>query len=131
MNNNQYIKTKVNNFLISLNKIKIRIFTQNTCQLMCNNQNSYDLFLEEVWGNVTVKALSNHFGELLRNFRRVRVSWGAFSQRHHHEDLEKLLLLQLDQVSLQGAVAWPTFQCRLDVNGSPGACWIPHSDTIL
>lgn len=61
-------------------------------------------------------ALSNHFGELLRDFRGVGVSRGAFSQRHHHEDLEKLLLLMLDQVSLQGAVAWPTLQCRLFVN---------------
>lgn len=63
-----------------------------------------------------LKAPSNHFGELLRDFRGVGVSWGAFSQRHHHEDLEKLLLLQLDQVSLQGAVAWPAFQCRLNVH---------------
>lgn len=60
--------------------------------------------------------MTNHFGELLRDFRGVGVSWGAFSQRHHHKDLEKLLLLQLDQVSLQGVVTWPPFQCRLDVN---------------
>lgn len=63
-----------------------------------------------------LKAPSHHFGELLCDFRGVSVSWGAFSQRHHHEDLEELLLLVLDQVSLQGAVAWPPFQCRLDVN---------------
>ncbi len=63
-----------------------------------------------------LKAHSNHFWELLCDFRGVGVSWGAFSQRHHHEDLEKLLLLQLDQVSLQGAVPWPAFQCRLDVD---------------
>lgn len=68
------------------------------------------------WGNITVKALSYYFRELLRNFGGVGVSRGAFSQRHHHKDLEKLLLLQLDEVSLQGAVAWPTSQCRLDVN---------------
>lgn len=49
-----------------------------------------------------LKAPSDHFWELLGNFRRVRVSRGAFSQRHHHEDLEKLLLLQL--ISLEGAV---------------------------
>lgn len=61
-------------------------------------------------------APSHHFGKLLCDFRGVGVSWGTFSQRHHHEDLEKLLLLQLDQVFLQGAVAWPAFQCRLDVN---------------
>lgn len=59
---------------------------------------------------------AHHFGELLCDFRGVGVSRGTFSKRHHHEDLEKLLLLQLDQVSLQGAVAWPAFQCRLDVN---------------
>lgn len=63
-----------------------------------------------------LKTHSNQFGELLRDFRGVAVSQGAFSQRHHHKDLEELLLLQLDQVFLQGAVTRPTFQCRLDVN---------------
>jgi len=74
--------------------------------------------LEEWMNNVTVKAPPNHFGELLRNFRGIGVSWGAFSQRHHNKDLEKLLLLllQLDQVSLKGAISWPTSQCRLDIN---------------
>lgn len=59
---------------------------------------------------------THHFWELLRDFRRVGVSLRSFPQRHHHEDLEELLLLQLDQVPLQGAVAWPALQRGLDVN---------------
>lgn len=55
------------------------------------------------------KNVSHHFGKLLCDFRGVGASWGAFPQRHHHKDLEKLLLLQLDQVLLQRAVAWPPF----------------------
>lgn len=66
--------------------------------------------------SIVCEARSHHFGELLRDFRRIGISLGAFPQRHHHEDLEKLLLLQLDQVPLQGAVAWTPFQCGLDVN---------------
>lgn len=71
-----------------------------------------------------LKAHSNQFWELLSNFWGVSVSCGAFSERHHHEDLEKLLLLllQLNQVSLQGAVSRPPSQRGLDVNGSSGTC---------
>lgn len=52
---------------------------------------------------------SHHFGELLRDFGGIGACRGAFSQRHHHKDLEELLLLQLDQVLLQRAVARAPF----------------------
>lgn len=38
--------------------------------------------------------------ELLRDLRRVGVSGGTFSERHHNKLLKKLLLCELDQVSL-------------------------------
>lgn len=66
--------------------------------------------------NVPVKCGSDHFGELLSDFGGVGVSLGALSQRHHHEELEELLLLQLDQVSLQGPVPRTAPQRGVDVN---------------
>lgn len=102
------------------------LFKTVFCDRLLNIQNRVRMFkcdsnatLEDA--NVTAKVLTNHFGELLRYFRGVGVFWGAHSQWHHHKDLEELLLLELNEVSLQGAVARTAFQRRLDVNWSPRA----------
>lgn len=68
--------------------------------------------------------------ELLRYLWVVRISRGTFSKGHYNEQLEELLLLQLDEISLQGAIAWSPLQSRLHIDQALGATWSKRSIKI-